>query len=112
MNTEIKLDGQNLRDEYPYIPSEPSDFETSIDVVLQTIKQTLLLKRKRYGKGNIQKFGLFGILVRSSDKVERLINLEKTNSNPEDESVYDSWLDLAGYAVLALIFISGWFDKD
>lgn len=91
---------------------EPKTFEESLDFILAQIKHVLLSKRHDYGKGNITKFGLYGILVRSSDKIERLINLGNSEKAPSNESVYDSWLDLAGYAVLALIYISGWFDKD
>lgn len=64
-----------------------------------------LLDRKQadYGRDNISRFGTKGILVRVNDKVERLINLTwDIDKEPNFESVKDSWMDIAGYAILAL----------
>lgn len=53
------------------------------NITREFIKQTLLnirlfdAKQRGYGSGNISKFGEQGVLVRSSDKMERLINLSK-----------------------------------
>jgi len=67
----------------------------------------LLLDRKRadYGTENIKKFGSQGVLVRVSDKVERLINLSRKDGQVNFESVEDTWKDIAGYAILALLEI-------
>lgn len=65
-----------------------------------------LLERKQadYGSNNIAKFGTKGVLVRVSDKVERLVNLTWDNDKePNFESVEDTWRDIAGYAILALL---------
>lgn len=61
-------------------------------------------KRHDYGTNNITKFGSKGVLVRVSDKVERLITLTwESDKEPNFESVEDTWKDIAGYAILALI---------
>lgn len=87
-------------------------------------------KQKDYGTGNISKAGHAGVLTRMTDKVERLKNLEEKKlpewlreelerishvanddialriesilqqSNPKNESVVDSLLDLANYAAI------------
>ncbi len=107
-------------DEPAYNPNPPEDNDftaeddepipyTVTDYVADHYKIALeiveLLDRKRadYGTENIKKFGSYGVLVRVSDKVERLINLSKRNDKPNFESVEDTWRDIAGYAILALI---------
>ena len=84
------------------IPYTVTDFADHHKIALEIVE---LLDRKRadYGTENIKKFGSYGVLVRVSDKVERLINLSKRNDKPNFESVEDSWRDIAGYAILALI---------
>lgn len=72
--------------------------------VAHEITQLLERKQNDYGTNNISKFGTKGVLVRVSDKVERLINLTWENDKePNFESVEDTWKDIAGYAILALI---------
>lgn len=61
----------------------------------------LIRKQMQYGKRNIEDFGELGILVRANDKMSRLKNLYKTNQNPISETIDDSWIDLAGYSILA-----------
>ena len=70
--------------------------------VAEEIAQLLDRKRADYGIDDIKKFGSLGCLIRTSDKVERLINLrQKKTAN--FETLEDTWRDIAGYAVLALI---------
>jgi hypothetical protein len=59
-------------------------------------------KQQDYGPGNIASFGELGVLVRTNDKVERLKNLWRTNrmSDPQNESVSDSWRDLSNYGLI------------
>ena len=71
--------------------------------VAEEIACLLDRKGQDYGTENIKKFGSHGVLVRVSDKVERLINLSRKEGQVNFESVEDSWKDIAGYAILALI---------
>lgn len=84
-------------------------FEDGIDEVLAEIRTTLISKQREYGPSNILDFGDFGILVRTNDKVGRLKNLYRNNIKPENESIDDSWLDNAGYSILALMYRRGTF---
>lgn len=98
----------------------PSEDE-AIDITLETdmaIKAAKLAlenlrtfdrKQKAYGSGNIAKFGEKGVLVRVSDKFERLKNLlEKGGDDPETtESVLDSWLDLSNYGLIGALCRKG-----
>ncbi len=63
----------------------------------------LASKQHDYGHGNITAFGLKGVLVRLSDKVERLINLKSKKSKARNESLFDTLRDIVGYCVIALM---------
>lgn len=75
-------------------------------------------KQRDYGTNNISKFGTFGILVRASDKLERLANLyakakkteiEKIEAN---EPIEDSWADLSVYSAIARVVDKGDWTKN
>ena len=63
----------------------------------------LASKQHDYGHGNITAFGLKGVLVRLSDKVERLINLKSKKFKAQNESLLDTLRDIVGYCVIALM---------
>lgn len=63
--------------------------------------ELLCRKQNDYGHGNITKFGQFGVLVRLSDKVERLRNLQ--NRKALAEPYEDALWDVVGYCVVALM---------
>lgn len=69
-------------------------------------------KQHDYGHKNINKFGLYGVVVRMSDKIERLDNLTKKNKKAAHESTNDTLLDIVGYSVIALMLLDGTFDLD
>ncbi len=69
----------------------------------QEIAELLIKKQHDYGKQNILDFGQFGILVRSNDKFARLRNLYSSKALPQNESIKETWVDIAGYAILALM---------
>jgi hypothetical protein len=50
-----------------------------------------------------QKYGLVSFLVRLEDKLNRLHTLTTTEAKVEDEKIEDTLIDLAGYAILALL---------
>lgn len=83
--------------------SEELTFEQVLDQELARVRETLIRKRADYGPGNLPKFGAYGVVVRLSDKVERLVNLVQPTvaRTPNYESIDDTWLDVAGYAILA-----------
>lgn len=87
-------------------PSYSDDTEKAIVEACNSLAATLIAKRKDYGKGNIERHGEFGVIVRADDKLARLINLWKLDS-AENEPIEDSWKDLAGYAIIGLLFRQG-----
>jgi hypothetical protein len=48
-------------------------------------------------------FGAAGIIVRLSDKMARLENLESMGLNPDEETVADTLIDMLGYGVLGVM---------
>ena len=72
----------------------------------------LVSKQHDYGHGNITAFGMKGVLVRLSDKVERLINLKSKKSKAQNESLIDTLRDIVGYCVIALMLNDETFSLD
>lgn len=90
----------------------PTTFQEAASLIAADIVGLLASKQRDYGQGNILKFRELGIVVRTSDKMERLINLlwSSKGATPEGEAVDDTWTDLAGYSILALMLRRGWFE--
>lgn len=58
------------------------------------------------------KFALEGIWFRLSDKMSRFQNLVRSGSNPNYESLYDTFMDIANYAIFAKLISRGlWSGK-
>lgn len=63
-------------------------------------------KNSDYGNSvhkTFEEFGLTSFLVRLSDKLNRAITLNKKEAAVADERLEDTLMDLANYAVLALV---------
>jgi len=75
-------------------------------------------KQHDYGTNNISKFGVLGILVRVTDKVERLINLNKKSEQSKiakieaNEPTLDNWADITVYGAIARIVNKGEWSKE
>lgn len=76
---------------------------------LTHVHRTICSKQRDYGHGNILKFGLTGVVVRLSDKVERLKNLFGNEAAPANESVADTWLDIVGYCAIGMMLCDDTF---
>jgi ribosomal protein S27AE len=72
---------------------------------IEAVGAILIEKHHDYGEDNLKAFGELGILVRASDKVARLKNLIDKRAQVSDESMEDTWRDLAGYAIQGLIML-------
>lgn len=65
-------------------------------------------KNSDYGTGNIAKWGIFGVVVRMSDKFERINNLFKNRRAAKvNESIRDNIKDIHVYAGIALLIDEG-----
>lgn len=82
----------------------------------QTLEDKFFLfktKNASYGSNNIAALGTKGIFVRIWDKVQRLRNLVwDDKKNPlADESIEDTFGDLAVYSIMAVVLLRGEWPK-
>ena len=62
-------------------------------------------KNNDYGDA-FAKYGSVGVIIRISDKVQRLISVTKNGVNMvKDESIRDTLLDLHNYAAMAIMLL-------
>lgn len=87
------------------------DEETKLTInkmILDEMRDTYIDKNSDYGDSfdkTIDEFGLVAPAIRMSDKLNRFKKLIKAQQNVKDESIEDTLLDLANYAVLTLMHI-------
>ena len=74
------------------------------------IVRVLCSKQHDYGHHNINRFGMTGVVIRLSDKVERLLNLKGRQAL--NESTHDTLMDIVGYCVVGLMFLDGTFQLE
>ena len=92
-------------------PNTCKEFE---DILIEML-DLFLRKQADYGPTNVGmgsevvdtddkvRRSLMGLSVRLNDKVQRLLNLTLNNKEPNNESLDDTLIDIANYAVMALI---------
>ncbi len=89
---------------------EPKHFEDACRHVASEIAELVISKQRDYGSENVMAFGEKGVLVRANDKIARLKNIILRHDGKSiGEKRMDSWTDLAGYAILALMLDKNWF---
>lgn len=72
--------------------------------------QVLVKKQSDYGPLNIARAPggpLNGLRVRMHDKLSRINHLIDSGATPENESLRDSFLDLANYSIIAMMVLDG-----
>jgi hypothetical protein len=91
-------------------PMPENKFATDVWAIADALGNLLLQKHEDYGPLNISRSPggpLNGLRVRMWDKIARINNLTDTGKTPENESLRDSFLDLANYAIIALMVLDG-----
>jgi len=79
------------------------------------LAELLIKKQKDYGPKNISLAPggpLNGLRVRMFDKLARINNLVETGVTPENESLRDSFMDIANYAIIAMMVLDNKWDKE
>jgi hypothetical protein len=88
---------------------------TTLDAAFEKVTAELLAmflkKHKDYGKGNILSVKELGIAMRISEKIERIKHILMQGSLPANESIDETWTDVAVYAVIAKLLRSGEFEN-
>ena len=94
--------------------SPNAEFEEAVQQKFQHAKSVLLSKHKDYGPTNISLSPggpLNGLRVRMWDKFARINHLIDTGATPEHESLRDSFLDMANYAIIAMLVLDDEWDR-
>lgn len=88
------------------------------EILFKNITDTMLelYKNKNHDYGDsvhktFEEFGLTAFLVRLSDKLNRVITLNKKEAFVHNEKIQDTLIDMANYCILALIELEGKNDK-
>ncbi len=87
----------------------PATYEEALDQQIAELRELLIDKHRQYGT-NLSRNGLHGIRVRIDDKVARLINLEILGADDADPRFVEPFIDLAGYAIQALLINKGQYE--
>jgi len=90
---------------------DPKYLDEAFEMINKKTLETFLKKHKDYGKGNILDMGELGIAFRISEKFNRIKHLLMSGNKPANESIEDSWIDIAVYAIIAVLLKRGWFQK-
>ena len=72
--------------------------------------RTYAAKNHDYGNSfdkSLDKFGIVASIVRMGDKMNRIESLTNKEAKVNDESIKDTLLDLANYAIMTVM----WLDK-
>jgi hypothetical protein len=72
--------------------------------ILDGIKELRLRKSHDYGN-SWKVFGLMGVVYQIASKFIRIWNLTRTGKDPKNESLRDSFVDMANYAIMAVQII-------
>lgn len=83
---------------------------SGIRFTAEELTQTLVRKQRDYGHHNILRFGTYGVIVRCHDKIARLEHLQATGQDPQNESVRDNVMDVAGYAAIGIMLAADVFE--
>lgn len=90
------------------------EFTQAVSTTFKEAEVLLLRKHKDYGPKNISESPggpLNGLRVRMHDKLARINNLYDSGATPENESLRDSFIDMANYALIALLVLDEKWNK-
>jgi hypothetical protein len=92
-----------------------AEFVKAVGITYDEAEKLLLKKHKDYGPKNISGSpggAINGLRVRMHDKLARINHLYDSGATPENESLRDSFIDMANYAIIAMLVLDGKWDRD
>jgi hypothetical protein len=84
------------------------ELRDNADRITLNLIEILLSKHQDYGTSNISDAPggpLIGLSVRLHDKIARLNNLLSSGNSPRHESIEDTFIDIANYAIIGLLVL-------
>lgn len=91
--------------------ANPQTLDQAFADVNQELLDMFLKKHKDYGKGNILSVQELGIALRISEKIERIKHMLMQGTDPANESIDETWIDIGVYAVIAVLLRRGQFES-
>ena len=91
-----------------------ANFIKAVQVKYDEAEKLILKKHKDYGPKNISGSpggAINGLRVRMHDKLARINHLYDTGATPENESLRDSFIDMANYAIIAMLVLDDEWDR-
>lgn len=88
-------------------------FDSAVHQVADEVANTVIKKNHDYGSKNIMSCPVgpeVGLIVRLFDKLHRLANLYKRGDIPSNESLRETWLDVAGYGQIGMMVCDKTFE--
>ena len=79
--------------------------------MLDSMHNLYITKNHDYGNSvhdTYKKYGLTSFLVRIEDKLNRARTLSKNDAKVNDEKIEDTLMDMANYAILAVMELRGY----
>jgi hypothetical protein len=90
------------------------EFADEVRIIYDELMSLLLSKHRDYGPRNIADApggAINGLRVRMHDKLARINNLVDSKTEPEHESLEDSFKDMANYAIIGMLLLRDKWDK-
>lgn len=108
---EMKHRLQAVEDGLLHLGSRPklSDSVEQFMDITTNMAKTYAAKNHDYGNSfeqSLDKFGLLAAVVRMGDKMNRIESLSKKEAEVKDESIKDTLLDLANYAIMTVMWLN------
>lgn len=88
-----------------YKEQNMNEFEAKITNITTDLADTLIAKNHDYGNAfheSVEEFGNVAMIISLNNKINRIKTLAKSDNKVKDESMRDTLLDLAGYAILSI----------
>lgn len=88
----------------PVLPEEAAQFKEVVNGMISTY----IRKNHDYGNSfdkSLDKFGLVASVVRIGDKMNRIESLAQKKAMVQDESIRDTLLDMANYAIMTVMWM-------
>ena len=82
--------------------------------IAKGMTETYVRKNHDYGNSfdkSLDKFGLVASVVRIGDKMNRIVSLVQKEAMVQDESIKDTLLDMANYAIMTVMWMNLHKDK-
>lgn len=115
----VKFTGFGEIDDVDFLPENEwtediQDFYCDSCDAYDELQDILISKQMDYGPNNIRNApggALNGLSVRLYDKMSRLKNLVESGADPKNESLRDTFIDIANYGVIGMMILDDTFPK-